>query len=76
MTAPHLAPAISIVNSIDLNLLLAVWGTDACDYDIDGTGVIGMVDLLTLLRNWGSCTGECGATSSPAQPYHQCLNCS
>ena len=45
----------NVVNSTDLNLLLAVWGTDACDYDIDGTGVIGMVDLLTLLHNWGSC---------------------
>ena len=84
------------VNSTDLNLLLAVWGTlsstsrasisgtDNQYYPqqidpisgkrktlctsggttpksiyahdtTDGTGVIGMVDLLTLLHNWGSC---------------------
>ena len=46
-----------IVNSTDLNLLLAAWGTDTCAYDIDGSGTVGMLDLLTLLRNWGSCSG-------------------
>jgi hypothetical protein len=46
-----------VVNVTDLNLLLTVWGTEACNYDLDGSGDVGMVDLLTVLQNWGLCSG-------------------
>jgi len=45
-----------VVDLMDLSLLLNVWGTETCDYDIDGSGTVGMLDLLALLRNWGSCS--------------------
>jgi len=47
-----------LVNSADLGLLLASWGsTDpAFDrFDLDGDGTIGQADLGVLLAQWGSC---------------------
>ncbi len=29
--------------------------------DIDGDGVVGILDLLMLLSNWGPCKGACPA---------------
>ena len=36
---------------------LGVWaaGTAVGDIDADGDGSVGILDLLTLLANWGAC---------------------
>ena len=33
----------------------------ACPADLDGSGDVGITDLLTLLAAWGPCLGECPA---------------
>ena len=36
--------------------VLAAWGTDpGGPPDLDGDGVVGIVDFLLLLANWGQC---------------------
>ncbi len=43
-------------------MLLGAWGTDlGGPPDLDGDGTVGILDLLTLLGNWGgvSLTGRC-----------------
>ena len=47
-----------LVDSIDLGLLLALWGTDGQNNpqaDIDGDGVVDSVDLGLVLSGWGVC---------------------
>jgi hypothetical protein len=43
-----------VVNTEDLLILLANWGTSG-DGDIDGNGVVNTEDLLALLAAWGDC---------------------
>ncbi len=40
-----------------------VWIVDevVCPADLDGSGDVGITDLLTLLAAWGPCSGECPA---------------
>jgi hypothetical protein len=33
--------------------------TEPCPSDVDGDGVVGVGDILTLIGNWGPCTGDC-----------------
>lgn len=42
------------VDTQDLRLLLALWGTcgPPCIADLDGSGIVDIVDLLTLLEEW------------------------
>ena len=43
------------VTTADLDLLLAAWGpcpVGMCAADLDGDGVVGILDFLTLLGNW------------------------
>jgi hypothetical protein len=40
------------VDSADLSLLLARWGTADPEADLDGDGTVGTVDLSLLLGNW------------------------
>ena len=51
-----------MLDDVDLTLLLGAWGScppgpDFCPGDIDGDGVVGTSDLLTLLATWGSASG-------------------
>lgn len=43
-----------IVDTTDLLILLAQWGTTG-SADFDGDGAVGTSDLLVLLANWGLC---------------------
>jgi hypothetical protein len=43
------------VDALDLNLLLAVWGTPEPGADFDHDGDVGCFDLAYLQGNWGSC---------------------
>ena len=43
-----------IVNTADLLILFAQWGTDG-PADLDGSGVVNTADLLILFANWGPC---------------------
>ena len=44
-----------VVDSIDLGLFLASWGTcaDPCPADFDGNGVVNGFDLGMLISAWG-----------------------
>jgi hypothetical protein len=43
------------VGSLDLNSLLAVYGTSDPSADFNGDGTVGCFDLEYLLGNWGAC---------------------
>jgi len=43
------------VNSGDLAVLLAAWGTSGGPADLDGSGTVGSGDLAVLLAAWGDC---------------------
>jgi hypothetical protein len=40
------------INGADLGLLLAAWGTDACEADLNADGVVDGADLGLLLAEW------------------------
>ena len=47
-----------VVNSIDLAIILASWGTDGGKYpraDVDGSGNVDALDLASVLSDWGPC---------------------
>jgi len=44
-----------VVDTEDLALLLAGWGTNNADADINGDGMVEGDDLAALLVSWGSC---------------------
>jgi hypothetical protein len=47
-----------VVNSVDLAIILAAWGTNGGKYpqaDIDGSGTVDATDLSQVLAGWGSC---------------------
>ena len=43
------------VNSGDLAVLLALWGSSDSRADLDGSGTVGSGDLAVLLAAWGAC---------------------
>ena len=43
------------IGGADLNILLAYWGSNNVDLDLDGDGEIGGGDLTIILSNWGAC---------------------
>ena len=46
------------VNSVDLAIILAAWGTNGGKYpqaDIDGSGTVDATDLSEVLAGWGPC---------------------
>jgi hypothetical protein len=47
-----------VVNSVDLAIILAAWGTNGGKYpqaDIDGSGTVDATDLSQVLAGWGPC---------------------
>ena len=40
---------------------------DACDADIDGSGVVDFFDLVQLIADWGPCPG-CRRSPRPSRP--------
>jgi len=48
----------SVINAVDLSLLLGLWGpcpaSGACPGDIDRDGFVGASDLTILLTSWSS----------------------
>jgi hypothetical protein len=46
-----------IVDSIDLSLLVASWGSSAMAEDLNSDGIVDSVDLSILVSNWAA-TGE------------------
>ena len=47
-----------LTDSVDLGLILALWGTDGRDLpqvDIDGNGLVDSADLGLVLGHWGPC---------------------
>jgi len=49
------------VNSDDLGLVLAAWGTTDWYADITQDGVVNVDDLLTVINHWGACAERGGA---------------
>ena len=45
----------SIINSLDIQSLLDVWGSTNETADFDGSGFVGIGDLLIMLASWGPC---------------------
>lgn len=43
------------VDIADMLTILAEWGSDACPYDLDGSGAVDIADLLIVLATWGPC---------------------
>jgi hypothetical protein len=46
------------VDTSDLLILLAAWGTAGPQGDVDGDGDVDTADLLALLAAWGECPGR------------------
>lgn len=61
-----------VVNSADLAILLAVWGTADPRADLDRSGAVGATDLSALLTLWGP-VGICG--DGDLDPGENCCNC-
>ena len=40
---------------LDLTTLLAAWGSNQTEADINGDGVVAAADLTLLLSGWGTC---------------------
>jgi len=43
------------VDGDDLQGLVGDWATASQTWDLDNDGLVGVVDLLTLLAGWGMC---------------------
>ena len=39
----------------DLLVIIAAWGTNDAQADLDEDGVVAVGDLLTVIANWGPC---------------------
>jgi hypothetical protein len=39
----------------DILAVVSAWGTADPDYDVDGSGVVGVSDLLIIIDAWGPC---------------------
>ncbi len=44
-----------VVDGADLDVILSLWNQEVDAIDIDGDGIIGIMDLLMLLEAWGPC---------------------
>ncbi len=46
---------VTIQHTYGANSPAGKGGGDTCPWDIDGSGDVGITDLLALLANWGPC---------------------
>ena len=44
-----------LVDVMDLLAVLAAWGTNDPQADLDGSGTVGISDLLMMFESWGMC---------------------
>jgi hypothetical protein len=45
----------SVVNGVDLAIILSNWGTASAAADLTGDGTVGGSDLAIILAAWGTC---------------------
>lgn len=48
-----------VTNVLDLLEILAAWGSDDPNADVNADGVVDVLDLLAIIAAWGPCPGEC-----------------
>jgi len=53
------APDLAVVNGFDssISVLINQCGVPACPADLDGSGDVGLEDVLAILSGWGPCDG-------------------
>ena len=56
------------IDAEDQTALLAAWGTDNKNYDMDGDGFVDAEDMAILMSNWGTYTLEDSVYKVPPQP--------